>query len=197
MAQRLIILLHGAGADAQSMREACARLDRAGRDLVALDGFDAFERGTGGRQWFSLNGITPQNRAERVRQVRPAFDALLTQTIADHGFTGREDDVALLGFSQGAILILDAVARGRWRVGAAVACAGRLNTDPPYIPTKTPVLLVHGSHDPVIASIESLKAAECLTLAGGSARAVELPGLAHHLDPAMIEMADDFLGQGL
>ena len=48
----------------------------------------------------------------RVAAARAPFDALLAGIVAEHGLTDALDRVALVGFSQGSIMALDAVATG-------------------------------------------------------------------------------------
>jgi phospholipase/carboxylesterase len=53
--------------------------------------------------------------------------------IEKHGFAGRFDRIAFFGFSQGAIMALDAVASGRWPVRAAAATDNlRADLDPAF-----------------------------------------------------------------
>jgi phospholipase/carboxylesterase len=67
--------------------------------------------------------------------------------------------VALVGFSQGAIVALDAAVSGRWPVAAVIAFSGRLAALSPWSAAlATPVLLIHGDHDQVIPYTESVQA---------------------------------------
>jgi predicted esterase len=91
---------------------------------------DVYDGGGSGRQWFSVAGVTQANRSERVRHARAVFDRVVSGEIEKHGFAGRFDCVAFFGFSQGAIIALDAVASGRWPVRAVVVASGRLATAP-------------------------------------------------------------------
>lgn len=83
-----------------------------------------------GRQWFSVDGLTETNRPERVA-ARASFDKMLSDIIATHGFIDRPERIALVGFSQGSIMALDALASGRRPVAATVAFSGRLASPQP------------------------------------------------------------------
>ncbi|RVT90028.1 phospholipase [Rhodovarius crocodyli] len=192
MKRPLVILLHGVGSD--------------GADIGRLAGFwgqslpgaifeapDGPEPMGAGRQWFSVAGVTAQNRPARVAAARPGFDAVLNDILARH----HVDDlrgVALVGFSQGAIMALDGLADGRWPVGAVVAFSGRLATPPPLAPaTGTPVLLLHGALDPVMPPAESEQAAETLRGLGVRVQCRIIPGLDHAISAEGAAMAGHFL----
>ena len=197
MDRGLVILLHGVGSNGANMAV-------LGRALAhALPGF-AFEspdapHGSGPhREWFSVIGVTEANRPGRVVAARPGFDAVVATLIEQHGYSNALDRVALLGFSQGSIMALDALASGRWAVGAVVAFSGRLASPPPLAPaTGTPLLLVHGDADPIMPSGESIRAAEQLKAAGVRARIAIEPGLGHLVSNAGLAEAARFLDEML
>jgi phospholipase/carboxylesterase len=133
----LIIFLHGVGsrgADLASLGEFWADA-LPGAAFAAPDAPFPFDQGGNGRQWFSVSGVTPANRPQRIVEARAAFDETLTRIIAEHGFADKLDRVALVGFSQGAIMSLDALVSGRWPVAAVVAFSGRLASPEPFTPT--------------------------------------------------------------
>ena len=69
-AVQLMILLHGVGSEGAAMAP-LARVLRHAFPQAALwlpDGFEAFDMGPGGRQWFSVRGIDEANRGERLRE---------------------------------------------------------------------------------------------------------------------------------
>ena len=110
MSAPLIILLHGVGASGASLAPLAEAMAPAlpGVAFATPDGVEPFDMGGPGRQWFSVKGVTAENRAARVAAARPAFDATLDRIIAEHG--ARPEHVALLGFSQGTIMSLDLLA---------------------------------------------------------------------------------------
>ena len=151
-----------------------------------------------GRQWFSVVGVKAANRAERVEQARAGFDRIVAQEIEKAGFRGRLDRVALFGFSQGAIMSLDAIATGRWPVGAVVAASGQLAV--PLGPTPaftTPVLLLHGERDDVVPVEETLRANRILKSAGFAVDARVYPNLGHSISPEGVQAAGEFLAAKL
>lgn len=198
---KLLILLHGVGSNGADLAPIGQHIAQSiGAATVSPDAPHRFDQGEGGtgRQWFSLNGITVANRPARVTDARASFDATLTQIVTAHGLQNQLHKVALVGFSQGAIMALDAVASGRWPVGAVVAFALRLASPQPLTPAlHTPVLLIHGTADPVMPIIEATSAEATLTAAGINTTLHLLPGVGHTITPTGVALAQDFLRQHL
>ncbi len=192
---KLIVLLHGVGSNGDNMMP-IAKLWRKTMPtavFAAPDAPEAFPQGQG-RQWFSLAGITRENRPDRVLAARESFDRTLRSIIDQRGFRDRVGDVVLVGFSQGSIMTLDAVASGRWPVAAAVAYSGRLAIRDPFSPAlATAVLLTHGLIDPVVPPEESTSAATRLKAAGMNVMLELFPGVGHIITPAALTLGERFI----
>lgn len=196
----LVILLHGVGSRGADLAGLGAfwAADLQGLRFSAPDAPQPFDQGGTGRQWFSIAGVTDQNRPDRIAAARAGLDETLRAIIADHGLTGQEDRVALAGFSQGAIMALDAVASGRWNVGAVVAFSGRLASPLPLAPAQAvPVLLVHGAADPVIPAACLTDAARRLQAGGMTVTAEPLAGIGHTISADGARIAAGFLRRHL
>ncbi|MDO6415287.1 dienelactone hydrolase family protein [Sphingomonas sp. BIUV-7] len=196
MSNSLIIFLHGVGSQGADLGALAGQWRRLLPDshFVAPDGPAPFDMGPAGHQWFSVNGVTRANRADRIVSARAAFDATLSAIITRHGFEGRLDRIAFVGFSQGSIMALDAVVSGRWPVAGIVAFSGRLATSAerhPHVPTQ--ILMVHGAEDAIIGVEEAREARDALTRHGISVRLHELPALGHSISSAGATMACQFL----
>ena len=196
MKDTLVIFLHGVGsrgADLAPLAEIWAQsLPHAA--FEAPDAPHPFDMTPRGRLWFSVSGVTEANRPARILTARPGFDLLIRELMAKHGLSDRPDRVALVGFSQGSIMALDAVASGRWPMAGVVAFSGRLATDiaePPALDTN--VLLIHGGADPVIPASESIRAEALLTRAGVPASARVIPGLGHTISQEGAAWGAEFL----
>jgi phospholipase/carboxylesterase len=195
----LVILLHGVGArgaDLAGLGAQWAAVLPEAR-FAAPDAPFAFDQGGPGRQWFSVAGVTQVNRPGRVVAGRAAFDDTLRAIIAAHGLTDDPGRVALAGFSQGAIMALDAVASGRWTFGAVVAFSGRLTTPPPLARARTPVLIAHGEIDGVIPVTEAVEARDRLAGAGTDVTLRTWPRVGHAISPEGAALAADFLARSL
>jgi phospholipase/carboxylesterase len=191
----LVILLHGVGSNGADL----APLGDSWKPRLPGAVFvspNAPERSSfgSGYQWFSVAGVTEENRPARIAAARPAFDAVISDIIDKNGYSGDLDRVVFVGFSQGTIMSLDAIASGRWPVAAVVGFSGRLASEAPLKPaTATKVLLVHGTSDPVIPSWETEKAETELKAAGLSVETVIEPGLGHTISVGGADRAADFL----
>jgi phospholipase/carboxylesterase len=147
------------------------------------------ERGTNGSTWTGQ-----ELRPDRIHVIRQAFDDLIHGIVQREGFSEDLDRIALVGISQGAIMGLDAVASGRWPIGALVTFAGLLPPLP--ITAASPsasVLLVHGEDDKTIPSIASTLAASRLKAAGINVEANVLPNVGHTISTEGAQIALRFL----
>ena len=199
-AESLVILLHGVGSEGAAIAPLGEALEGylPGAVFSAPDAPRPYDGGGTGRQWFSVVGVNAHNRARRIIEARPGFDDVVERAIDRAGFAGRLDRVAFFGFSQGAILSLDAVADGRWPVAAIVAASGRLASPiGPKPALATPILILHGDRDEVIPAAEGVEAQHALEGAGFSAEAHVYPGLGHGLSPEGLRTAGAFLAARL
>lgn len=199
MSDALVIFLHGVGSNGASLAPLANvwAKDLPGAAFAAPNAPFPSDQGGAGRQWFSVAGVTPANRGERIISARAGLDAVIQGLVADHGLEQRLDRVALVGFSQGTIMALDAVVTGRWPVGAVVGFSGRLASPKPWRPSPTPVLLVHGTADTVIPYAEGQAAAASLAEAGVPVEVFPVEGGGHELQAAGVAAAGQFLAKAL
>jgi phospholipase/carboxylesterase len=188
----LVLLLHGvgsAGSDLLGLAEAW-RPKLAGIGFCAPDAPHPFDGAAMGRQWFSVLGVTAANRAGRIAAAVAAFDAVVDERIAAAGTTRAR--TVLAGFSQGTIMALDAVGRGR-RFAGVIGFSGRLVGVPEGRLDGLPILLVHGEADRVIPASESETARAVLAAAGAEVDLRRLPGEGHGIGPAAAAAGLSFL----
>ena len=177
----LAIFLHGVGsegADLAPLADLWAR--RFGFATATPDAPHAFDMAAMGRQWFSVAGVTPANRAARVAAAVSSFEAVVDAAIARAGTT--PERTLLVGFSQGTIMALDAVARGR-PFAAVLGFSGRMARPPEGRLDGALVGLVHGTADGVIPVGDSVAARELLAAAGAEVSLVTVPGEGHGIGP--------------
>ena len=197
----LVVFLHGVGALGADLAPLAEPLSAflPSTAFAAPDAPARFDGGGPARQWFSVARISLDNRQQRVEQAREAFDRVISATLAERDFAGRLDRVALFGFSQGAIMALDAIASGRWPVAAVVAASGRLSiaVEPSPAAAATSVLLLHGEFDAVVPAEESRHAAPRLKAAGFAVETRFFPRLGHSISGEGVEAAGTFLARAL
>lgn len=102
--KQLFILLHGVGASSSDLLPLANKLQAIFPSAAFLlpDGTFPFDGGGDGRQWFSIRGVTEENRSERVAAAMSTLHDLVNQ--AQDRFKILQSDTALIGFSQGAIM---------------------------------------------------------------------------------------------
>lgn len=190
----LFLLFHGVGGQASAMAPMAAALrgqypQAAVVSLNAPDAFggtpDALE--SGGYQWFSASGVTDMNRGDRVDAALPAFIARI-RTWAAH-FELDWPMVALAGFSQGAIMALEAVQAEANLVGRVIAVGSRYAYVPQHAPQGVCIHLLHGTADTVLPYRLVVDAANALVAEGADVTADVLPGIGHELHPKLVDKA--------
>jgi len=185
----LIVLLHGVGqapADMAPLADMIAARDPRARVVVPA-ATDACDRGGSGFQWFSVEGITDDNRADRLRAALPAFIAAIEALQRAHGATPAS--TVLAGFSQGAAMAL-AACEERFLARHVVAIAGRCA--PPHAwAHPTAVTFVHGRMDWTVRVQHSERAFERLAALGADVRLDVVPRAVHLLASPLLERACD------
>ena len=121
-----------------------------------------------------MKGVTEANRPARIAAALPAF----TRTVETFG---DPRDSLLIGFSQGAIMALHAVAAG-WPVAGVFALSGRLAAPVAAQTDWPPITLLHGSEDPVMPPAVARATATWLKDAGALPTLTVFDGLGHSID---------------
>jgi len=188
----LFLLFHGVGATPRDLAPLGARLageypQAAVLSVPAPDAFDAVPGGGAGRQWFSIVGVTEADRPARVAAALPRFVG--TVRALQRRFDMPWPRTALVGFSQGAIMALEAVQAVPQLAGRVVAFSGRYASPPAHAPEDVCVHLLHGLADPVIPPGPVIDAGERLVALGADVTADLRPGIGHELNPELVELA--------
>lgn len=197
MSKNLIVMLHGVGSRGSDLLPVVEYWQQAipQTQVASPDGPLVFDMGSG-FQWFSINGITEASRPARIAAARDTFDAKLAEVFREQEINPEQDRVVLAGFSQGAIMALDALVRGNYPLAGVVAFSGRLASPLPLRPAaQSAALLIHGKADPVIPWQESQKAAEALSAAGVQAELSVEDNVQHTITLAGIKTASAFITQ--
>lgn len=193
---RLFVFLHGAGGDAHSMIPAAfkfqARFPSAA--LVLPEGPRRCDTGSGRPQWFSLRGLDDANRLERVRGVLSEVEYLVRREQV--GYHVPPARTALIGFSQGGTVALEAVKAIPGLAGAVVAFSARFARLPQSGDPAVHVHLVHGEHDMVVPRVHSERAARALAALGVPCTLDIVERLGHALSHEAISIGSLRLLQG-
>ena len=178
-ADQRLVLLHGWGADADDLLDLGELLVGPQVSVVALQAPLPHPAGMG-RQWYDLqqNGW-PQLPAAlvnlRQRLLALATSVPLQQTV-------------VLGFSQGAAMAIDVCSGGGspdsepLPLAGLIGCSGYPHPDWQPSGLELPVLLTHGSQDPVVPHGASVELERLLMQAGAKVELLSFDG-GHSIDP--------------
>ena len=193
---QLVILLHGLGADGNDLIGLApywARLLPTAEFLSPNAPFPC-DMAPYGYQWFSSQDRSPEAVLGGVRAAAPILDAFIDEGLAQRGLT--DSDLALVGFSQGTMMSLFVGLRRPWPVAGILGFSGRLLAPEllgSELRSRPPVLLVHGTEDPLVP-YSSLAAAEtALETAGVPVETVTCPGVGHSIDEEGLRRGGLFL----
>jgi phospholipase/carboxylesterase len=207
--QQLVVFLHGYGADGKDLIE----LGNQWRSILPDTSFvspnaaDRCAASPSGRQWFPLSASPPDDprgaadRWKGAKAARPAIDAFLDAELQRLGLD--DSKLALVGFSQGAMMAMHVGLRRRRAPGAIIGYSGMLigpehlgeakarnaRGEPP------PILLTHGDQDSVLPF-------EAMFIAANELAAAEIPcqwhlsfGIGHGIDGGALRHGGLFLAK--
>lgn len=188
-----VVLIHGRGADANDLADLAPLLDSpAGARFVfpnAPKAFEAYPGMTFGWTWFE--GWPPSR--ESVAESREILLRFLGELAARYPTSS----LVVAGFSQGAMMALDAGLRTTQNVKGIICMSGGLyEEDLPDLRGRsgTPVLICHGTADDVVPVNYSRRARAVLEENGFDVEYHEYP-MAHQVLMEEVEIAKNFIAK--
>ncbi|MBO9423475.1 prolyl oligopeptidase family serine peptidase [Labrenzia sp. R4_1] len=184
-AEQLVVILHGYGADGADLIDLGRAWQQALPDaaFVAPNApeplpFEAF----GGRQWFALEERTPREYEIGAQAAQPALDRFLDAELISLGLN--DAALALVGFSQGAMMTFQAGLRRKTPPACLMAYSGLLPgvAALPVLLAPPPTLIVHGADDDVVPAYHLEAARTALAQAGVTVQTHCLDDLGHGID---------------
>ena len=202
-AKRLVVFLHGYGADGNDLIE----IGRAWQQLLPDTAFvspHAPEPCAGapmGRQWFALTFRDPDERWRGVNVAAPMLNAFLDAELARRKLP--PSALALVGFSQGTMMALHVGLRRPTPPAAIVGYSGLFvlpsNAEPETvagdIKARPPVLLVHGDRDELIPVQALFQATQDLAALEVPTEWHISPGIGHGIDQEGLRHGGEFLAR--
>jgi predicted esterase len=185
----VLILLHGRGGTTEDILGL--------GEAVAPEQWAMLAPQASGNSWYPFSFLAPREQNEpyltsALGRVQAAVDMALTAGIA-------ADKIAVGGFSQGACLATEFVARNPRRYAALLALTGGL-IGPPGVPIKltgdlagTPVLLSAGDPDPHVPWARVQQSADLMQAMGGRVTIRRYPGKPHSVTREELRTASDVL----
>lgn len=198
-AKAAVVFLHGYGADGADL---LGLADALAPHLPGTAFFapDAPERCPGapfGRQWFPIpwiDGSTEEAAAAGLAAAAEDLNGFLDRLLAGEGLAA--EALALVGFSQGAMMALQVAPRRAEPVAGVVAISGRLLAPERLAveaAVKPPVLLLHGDRDDVVPFEDMGRAGNALIEAGFETYGHVMKGMGHGIAPDGLGVALRFL----
>ncbi len=197
-ARQLVVFLHGYGADGNDLIDLGQQWQTLLPDaaFVSPHAPQACAMSPMGRQWFGLTFRDPDERWLGAQQAAPDLDAFLDSELARHNLDGNA--LALVGFSQGAMMALHIGLRRTTKPGALIGYSGHL-VGREHIKAqathKPPILLVHGSADEVVPVDGLFDSLDALGEAEIPCQWHLAAGLGHGIDPGGLYHGGLFLAQ--
>ena len=208
-AKQLVVFLHGYGADGNDL----IALGKQWRALLPDAAFvspnapDRCPSSPMGRQWFPLAGRpgdeakAATERWDGAQSARPRLEAFLDAELGALSLDASR--LALVGFSQGAMMALHVGLRRPQAPAAILSYSGML-IGPEQLASATarnargeppPILLVHGDQDPVVPFDAMFMAAEDLAAHNIPAQWHVSRGVAHGIDGGGLKHGGLFLAK--
>lgn len=189
--RHLVLLLHGVGADGFDLIDLAPGWGKAVPEalFIAPHGPEPCDLAPYGRQWFSLQDRSEAMMLAGVEAAASGLAAAIAETLQELGLT--HQDLALVGFSQGAMTALQLGLRHPPGCAAILAYSGAMLAPallPPPPEPQPAILLVHGEADEVVPAEASRIAERTLTGAAYVVESVLCPGLGHGIDDAGISL---------
>ncbi len=195
-AYQLVVLCHGVGANGQDLIDLAPQwagtLPHAA--WAAPDAPEAYDGAPFGRQWWAIGDRDPARMAAGAAAASTVLDGFIDAELARLGLPA--DAYALMGFSQGAMIVLFNGLRRAVPPRAILAYSGALVAPERLAGQRrnaAPVLLVHGEDDGVVPASRSRDAESALVAAGVPVRSLYVPGLGHGIDDAGLDAGALFL----
>ena len=197
----LVLLLHGVGADGFDLIDlAPVWAEALPKTLfIAPHAPFPFQGAPFGRQWFDIMDRTPARLEAGLRHAAGILGDFTRTKLTELGLGG--DRLALMGFSQGAMVALFAGLRGAVPSPASIlAYSGALLGPESFAAEVTahpPVLLVHGEADEVVPAMASRQAASLLQAEAIPHELLLRPDLGHGLDDVGLAAGTALLARNL
>lgn len=184
--KQLVVLLHGLGADGDDLIGLSMQIAKVLPDaaFISPNAPEPCDMAPMGYQWFSLQDRSHDAMLAGVEATAPRLQGFLDEVMGYLDLT--EEDVFLIGFSQGTMMALHAGLRRERPLAGIVGFSGALVGGDRLldeITTRPPVLLVHGQDDEVVPFEAMQMAADSLKTAGVPVTTLARHGLGHGIDP--------------
>jgi phospholipase/carboxylesterase len=190
-AQAAMVMLHGRGATARDILSLTLELN--------FPGFAYLAPQAAGNSWYPYSFLVPMEKNEPWLASALSFIGKVFAELSEHGFPAER--IILLGFSQGACLACEYVARNALCYGGLAGLSGGL-IGPPGTPRNyagsldgTPVFLGCSDVDPHIPKERVEETARVLTDLGGEVTMRLYPQMGHTINQDELNAVRELMGR--
>ncbi len=181
---RLMVFFHGEGSTPEEFTPVALswQLKFPGATVLVMQGHH--ERTPGRWEWYESRGVGEQ-RLARLQEAAKVMAVQIRDAQIQQGFSG--ESTILVGFSQGANLLLEIIRSHAELCGVAIGYSGRLLR--PIHATEgiaTPIHLIHGSLDSLVPLVYARQAFDGLRAIGADVTLDVIEDGSHHIDQDMI-----------
>tara|TARA_E500000331_G_scaffold346139_1_gene384600 strand:- start:1009 stop:1821 length:813 start_codon:yes stop_codon:yes gene_type:complete len=197
-AKQLVILCHGVGSDGNDMIGLAPYFAKVLPDakFIAPNAPHKFDGAPFGYQWFSLGDMSMANRLSGTQAVSPILNDFIDEQLAAHGL--EESQLALVGFSQGAMVGLHVGLRRTRELAGIIGYSGIL-IGPELLAeemrSSPSVLVMHGDADDIVPPENLGLTVAALKSAGVPVQHQMQKALGHGLDDQCIMQGMEFLAR--
>jgi phospholipase/carboxylesterase len=195
--KQLVVMLHGYGAngdDLIGLAQPLAQVLPHAEFLSPNAPYPCAANPFGGFQWFDVWQHDDVDRLTQLRATSAIVNRFIDAELAARSLT--DADLALVGFSQGAMLSLHVGLRRDSACAGILGYSGRLeapDTLPDEIASRPPVLLIHGEADELLPVALMDAAAAVLAANGVRVETHRCPGIGHGIDQDGVRLGAGFL----
>ena len=194
--KQLIIFCHGYGAD--------------GNDLIGLSSYfqkilpnaifmspnapQKCDLNPLGYQWFDFQSGDPALIWKGVLEAASVLNSFIDEQLEKYNLS--DDNLALIGFSQGTMMSLHVGLRRKKPMRALIGFSGKLIGEELLkddLVSKPPIYLIHGEQDPMVPHQETINAADVLQRHDVEVQKHISPNTPHSIAEDGLKIAIDFL----
>lgn len=196
--EQLVILLHGYGSNGDDL----ISLGKYWQKLLPTTEFAAFNAPfpcsefahEKSYQWFDLGDFNHAVMHDGISEIVPVLNSNIDTLLGERGLS--DEDLALVGFSQGAIMALSGGVSRKRPCAGVIGYSGAFIHSPEDVVTALPeILLIHGDLDPVVDIKNLSQSAKILTSLGAKVRTHVCLDLDHSIDQTGLTMGGQFLAE--
>jgi phospholipase/carboxylesterase len=196
--KQLIVMLHGYGSNKDDLITLAPELSEYVPNALFISPGAPFQMegmlGNGYRQWFSLLDRSKEALLKEMKSVEKIIVDFISEQLKIHNLT--EENLCLLGFSQGTMLSLYLALEGVIKPKVILGYSGQTmhhNWKCGKEEKKTKIMLIHGQEDDVIPVEGMVMTNKILQMYGFQTKTHISRYLAHGIDLDGINLGGDFL----